>query len=92
MCGIVGYIGNADAATVIINGLRRLEYRGYDSAVSMLSKTLLISTRKFNKLPSSAIEIRSSVAATSSSPSPSPAKPPIRLPQLEKRIKRVLSS
>jgi glutamine---fructose-6-phosphate transaminase (isomerizing) len=32
MCGIVGYIGNADAATVLINGLRRLEYRGYDSA------------------------------------------------------------
>ncbi len=32
MCGIVGYIGKADAATVLINGLRRLEYRGYDSA------------------------------------------------------------
>ncbi|NJM37630.1 MAG: glutamine--fructose-6-phosphate aminotransferase, partial [Akkermansiaceae bacterium] len=32
MCGIVGYIGKADAAKVLINGLRRLEYRGYDSA------------------------------------------------------------
>jgi glucosamine--fructose-6-phosphate aminotransferase (isomerizing) len=32
MCGIVGYIGKADATTVLINGLRRLEYRGYDSA------------------------------------------------------------
>ncbi|MFZ9935548.1 MAG: glutamine--fructose-6-phosphate transaminase (isomerizing) [Luteolibacter sp.] len=32
MCGIVGYIGKADAASVLINGLRRLEYRGYDSA------------------------------------------------------------
>jgi glucosamine--fructose-6-phosphate aminotransferase (isomerizing) len=32
MCGIVGYIGRADAPTVLINGLRRLEYRGYDSA------------------------------------------------------------
>ncbi len=32
MCGIVGYIGKADAPTVLINGLRRLEYRGYDSA------------------------------------------------------------
>ncbi|MCF7674038.1 MAG: glutamine--fructose-6-phosphate transaminase (isomerizing), partial [Akkermansiaceae bacterium] len=32
MCGIVGYIGRADAASVLINGLRRLEYRGYDSA------------------------------------------------------------
>jgi glutamine---fructose-6-phosphate transaminase (isomerizing) len=32
MCGIVGYIGRADAPSVLINGLRRLEYRGYDSA------------------------------------------------------------
>jgi glutamine---fructose-6-phosphate transaminase (isomerizing) len=32
MCGIVGYIGKADAESVLINGLRRLEYRGYDSA------------------------------------------------------------
>ncbi len=32
MCGIVGYIGKADAPGVLINGLRRLEYRGYDSA------------------------------------------------------------
>ena len=32
MCGIVGYIGKASAPSVLINGLRRLEYRGYDSA------------------------------------------------------------
>ncbi len=32
MCGIVGYIGHRDAKSVIIKGLRRLEYRGYDSA------------------------------------------------------------
>lgn len=32
MCGIVGYIGKASAASVLIGGLKRLEYRGYDSA------------------------------------------------------------
>ena len=32
MCGIVGYTGFRDAYTIVINGLRRLEYRGYDSA------------------------------------------------------------
>ena len=32
MCGIVGYIGSQEASPIIIDGLRRLEYRGYDSA------------------------------------------------------------
>jgi glucosamine--fructose-6-phosphate aminotransferase (isomerizing) len=32
MCGIVGYIGNRDVVTVLIEGLKKLEYRGYDSA------------------------------------------------------------
>lgn len=32
MCGIVGYIGNKNAARILLNGLHRLEYRGYDSA------------------------------------------------------------
>jgi len=32
MCGIVGYTGPQSAATPLIEGLRRLEYRGYDSA------------------------------------------------------------
>ena len=32
MCGIVGYIGSREAGTLLVNGLRRLEYRGYDSA------------------------------------------------------------
>ncbi|MFW9597819.1 MAG: glutamine--fructose-6-phosphate aminotransferase, partial [Paludibacter sp.] len=32
MCGIVGYIGKQDAYPILIKGLQRLEYRGYDSA------------------------------------------------------------
>jgi glucosamine--fructose-6-phosphate aminotransferase (isomerizing) len=32
MCGIVGYVGPKDVVSVILEGLRRLEYRGYDSA------------------------------------------------------------
>ena len=32
MCGIVGYLGNKESLPIILNGLKRLEYRGYDSA------------------------------------------------------------
>ena len=32
MCGILGYVGNGNASDFLIEGLRRLEYRGYDSA------------------------------------------------------------
>lgn len=32
MCGIVGYIGKKEAYPILIQGLKRLEYRGYDSA------------------------------------------------------------
>ena len=32
MCGIVGYVGPRDASPILVAGLRKLEYRGYDSA------------------------------------------------------------
>jgi glucosamine--fructose-6-phosphate aminotransferase (isomerizing) len=36
MCGIVGYLGHREAFNIVLKGLQRLEYRGYDSAGLML--------------------------------------------------------
>lgn len=47
MCGIVGYIGTRDASSLILNGLQRLEYRGYDSAgIAVLQDDGNISIRR----------------------------------------------
>ena len=46
MCGIVGYVGRAEAAPILSDGLRRLEYRGYDSAGVAIVNGNQIETRK----------------------------------------------
>ena len=46
MCGIVGYIGKNEAAPVLIDGLKRLEYRGYDSAGVTIYEDGKLNTRK----------------------------------------------
>ncbi len=46
MCGIVGYIGNKEASKIIIDGLKRLEYRGYDSAgISTMQNDAILTTK-----------------------------------------------
>jgi len=46
MCGIVGYVGRSEAAPILLDGLRRLEYRGYDSAGVAIVDGDRVDTRK----------------------------------------------
>jgi glucosamine--fructose-6-phosphate aminotransferase (isomerizing) len=51
MCGIVGYVGDKQALDVVVEGLRRLEYRGYDSAgVALVSGGTLATRKRAGKL------------------------------------------
>ncbi|HPO38127.1 MAG TPA: glutamine--fructose-6-phosphate aminotransferase, partial [Kiritimatiellia bacterium] len=51
MCGIVGYIGRRSASEILLNGLRRLEYRGYDSAgVALLADGMLTVVKQTGKV------------------------------------------
>src|SRR5215813_7645006 len=51
MCGIVGYVGPRPALGILVDGLRRLEYRGYDSAgVAVLAGGQLCTERRAGKL------------------------------------------
>ncbi|MGB6223099.1 glutamine--fructose-6-phosphate transaminase (isomerizing) [Haloferula sp.] len=53
MCGIVGYIGKSPAPSILISGLRRLEYRGYDSAgMAVLEDGSIIVTKSPGKVAS----------------------------------------
>ena len=47
MCGIVGYVGNRQASSILVEGLSKLEYRGYDSAGIAVLNNNEIEVRKF---------------------------------------------
>jgi glutamine---fructose-6-phosphate transaminase (isomerizing) len=51
MCGIVGYIGKQDAAPILVEGLKKLEYRGYDSAgISVISDNKIFNVKSVGKV------------------------------------------
>jgi len=51
MCGITGYIGHRDSVPVLLKGLRRLEYRGYDSAgIALLQDNKIAHLKKAGKV------------------------------------------
>ncbi len=51
MCGIIGYVGKKSASPILLEGLRRLEYRGYDSAgVAVLEQAGMSCARKRARL------------------------------------------
>ncbi len=53
MCGIIGYVGKKSASPVLLEGLRRLEYRGYDSAgIAVLQEADLLVRKKLGRIDS----------------------------------------
>ncbi|HEY9854763.1 MAG TPA: glutamine--fructose-6-phosphate transaminase (isomerizing) [Stenomitos sp.] len=59
MCGIVGYVGHQEATDVLLEGLKRLEYRGYDSAgIAVVNQGVLHLRREVGKLRNLEAQLR----------------------------------
>ena len=86
MCGIVGYVGKQQAVPILVEGLRRLEYRGYDSAgLAVLRDDALLTRKKRAALttasPGSCNTSRSKATPVSATPvGPRTARPRTKIP------------
>src|SRR5438876_156655 len=62
MCGIVGYLGTKNVVPILLDGLRRLEYRGYDSAgIAVVADSKIHSVRRVGKVRTLADSINGSL-------------------------------
>ena len=76
MCGIIGYIGKIQAVPVLLDGLRRLEYRGYDSAgVAVLHGGKIEVRKRIGRIANLAELLQQSRHRTGTSASRTPAGP-----------------
>jgi len=58
MCGIVGYIGTKNISEILVDGLRELEYRGYDSAgIAVLQDEIFLDFKAVGKIQNLADKI-----------------------------------
>ena len=77
MCGIVGYVGGQNAVPVILDGLRRLEYRGYDSAgIAVVKDGAVVRRRSAGKLQNLAASLAAGPARRRLRPRPHPLGDP----------------
>src|SRR5438105_15950709 len=94
MCGIIGYLGERSAAPIIMDSLKRLEYRGYDSAgvaifdqdagdlsvVKSASKVDTLVERLTEEMPAGRVGMGHTRWATHGRPTPITAPPPSACP------------
>ena len=91
MCGIVGIVGNEAVAPLLVDALKRLEYRGYDSAgVATLEGSMLDRRRAKGKLVNLAERIEARIKEDTGATARVTLLAPDSLPRTEGKTKRVI--